>query len=256
VIAIGRGASSVRFRQALLLARPTARTIRWVALLGGVFAAQLAVWTAKGHLSEGEGIPLLPLRLAAVLLCLGAAFILDDDAGATVEPAVASLLLRRGLRLMLTLPVVGTAWAAALWSVSRFGSSGQGAGRIATGSLPVAGLTLEAGALLAVTLAAASVGTRSMGHGKGGVAAGPTLLSFVMAALSIASYWRLFVESRADPGWTAAHIRWSVILAAGVTMLVTTSLDPATRSPIPWRGRRRKFPGAAQAPRRPLGVKP
>jgi hypothetical protein len=92
-------ALTLRAKQASLLVRPTARTIRWAALLGGAAGAQLVLWAAKSELSKGGEASLLPLRVAAVVLCMGAAFILDDDAGATVEPAVASLAVRRGLRL-------------------------------------------------------------------------------------------------------------------------------------------------------------
>jgi hypothetical protein len=232
------GEWAVRSRQALLLVRPTIRTIRWAALLGGAAAAQLVLWAAKGELSRGGPIPLLPLRVAAVLLCLGAAFVLDDDAGATVEPAVASLIVRRGLRLALTVPVVGMAWGVALWAASRLAASGQETGAVVPRSLPVAALTLEAAALLAVTLAAGAVSTPTLGHGKGGVAAGPTLLAFVMAMLSIRPYWQLFPSAAGEPGWAAAHARWALILLAAMIVLAVFSLDPARRSRI-LRGRPR-----------------
>src|SRR6266567_1897396 len=241
--ALTSGARGVRSKQAVALVRPTIRTIRWAALLGGAAAAQLVLWAAKGELSQGESVSLLPLRVAAVVLCLGAAFILDDDAGATVEPAVASLMVRRWLRLALTVPFVAGAWGAQLWAGSRLAASGRGTGPVPPRSLPVAGLTLEAAALLAVTLAAGAVATRSLGHGKGGVAAGPTLVAFVMASLSIGRYWPLFLESPAEPGWAGAHVRWGLILAAGMVVLVVLSLDPARRSIIR-RGRRGRQPHA------------
>ncbi len=240
------GARGVRSIQALALVRPTIRTIRWAGVVGGAAAAQLVLWAAKGELSKGGTIPLLPIRVAAVVLCLGTAFILDDEAGATVEPAVASLVVRRGLRLALTVPVVGMAWGAALWTASRMAASGHETGPVALRSLPVAGLTLEAAAFLAVTLAAGAVATRSLGHGKGGVAAGPTLLAFVMAMLSIGRYWPLFEESPIEPGWAAAHMRWASILAAAVIVLVAASLDPARRPRILRRGRRPQRHGLAR----------
>jgi fluoroquinolone transport system permease protein len=251
------GGWGVRARQTLILVQPTIRTIRWAALLGGVAGAHLVLWAAKAELTKGGSVPLVPLRVAAVLLCLGAAFVLDDEAGATVEPAVASLILRRGLRLGLTFPVVGVAWATALATASRLAASGQGTGPIAARSMPVAGLSLEVAALLGVTLAAGAIATRSLGHGKGGVAAGPALLAFLLAILVFGRYWPLYLESPDDPGWTAAHMRWAAILVAGVIVLVTASLDPARRSKILHRRRRPKPHVPAQtAARIPIGGKP
>jgi len=105
----------------------------------------------------------------------------------------------------------------------------SGSGSSAHRSFPVAALTLEAAALLAVTLAAAAVATRRLGHGKGGTAAGPALLAFVMGMTAIGKYWPLFPQSPADPGWAPAHARWAAILAAAAIVLVAASLDPARR---------------------------
>ena len=239
----------VRSRQLLLLVRPTARTIRWAALLGGAVAAQFVLWAASGERSRGGPVSLLPIRVAAVLLCLGAVFVLDDDAGATVEPAVASLAVRRGIRLALTVPVAWAAWGAALWTASRLAASGRGTAAVVPRSLPVAGLMLEAAALLAVTLAAAAVATRSVGHGRGGVAGGPAVLGFVLAMVSIGRYWPLFPAANSEPAWVAAHVRWAVILAVASTVLVLFTLDPARRR---WPGRRRRQEerGLARGPSR------
>ena len=222
------GRPALRRRQATLLGRPTARTIRWLPLAVAAVAAELVLWAAKDELSKGEAVPLLPVRVAAVLLCLGAAFLLDDDAGATIEPVVPTLLFRRGLRLMLGLPMVAMPWGAALWIASTLAASGTGPS--AHRSLPAAALTLEAAALLAVTLAAAAVATRTQGHGKGGTAAGPALLAFVMGVAAIGKYWPMFQGSPAEPGWAAAHVRWAAILAAAVIVLIVASLDPASQT--------------------------
>ena len=225
-------------RPMLLLVRPTIRTIRWSTILGGAVAAQFVLWAARGELSREPEIQVVPLRVAAVLLCLGMTFVLDDDAGATVEPVAVSLMVRRGLRVLVATPVIATAWGAALWAASRLAASGSHVWVVAPRPLPVAALTLEASALLAVTLAAGAVGTRSLGHGKGGVAAGPALLAFVMATASIQRYWPLFPSDASEPGWAAAHVRWGLILVVGVLVLAWFSFDPARRSRTP-RGRNR-----------------
>jgi hypothetical protein len=251
------GAWKVRSKQVLLLVRPTVRTIRWLALAGGAVAAQLAIWAAKSELSREAPVPLMPLRMTAVLLCLGAAFTLDDDAGATLEPSVASLVVRRGTRLALALPALGAAWGGTLWAASRLAASGVERTSIVPRSLPVTALTLEAAAMLAVTLAAAAVGTRWLGHGKGGVAAGPTLLGFVVMMISIQPYWPLFPNAPVEPGWAAAHARWALVLALAMIVLAVFSLDPARR---PWTlhrahraGTRGRVRSASHAP---VGGKP
>jgi hypothetical protein len=245
-----------RFRQALLLLWPTARTIRWPAVVAGAAAAQLVLWAGKGELSSPEGSSLMPLRIAAVLLCLGAGFIVDDDAGVTVEPVVASLAVRRGLRLLLAIPALGVGWAATLGVASMLAGSGREAGGPVSGSLPVAGLTLEAAAFLSVALAAGAAAVRWVGHGRAGVAAGPVLLTFVMAMLSIGPYWPLF-PGASEPGWGAAHVRWAGILAVAAILSAVFSLDPARRSRIL---RRRRWPWMHRVVRKPsrapLGSKP
>jgi fluoroquinolone transport system permease protein len=238
---------SVRFRQALLLLWPTARTIRWPAVIAGAAAAQLVLWAGKGELSSPEGSSLMPLRIAAVLLCLGAGFIVDDDAGVTVEPVVASLAVRRGLRLLLAIPVLGLGWAVTIGVASRLGASGPKTGPPTYHSLPAAGLTLETAAFLSVALAAGAAAVRWVGHGRAGVTAGPVLLAFVMAMLSIGPYWPLFLGASA-PGWGAAHVRWAGILAVAAILSAVFSLDPARRSRIL---RRRRWPRMHRVDRKP-----
>lgn len=251
--AVPRGA---RFRQALLLLGPTARTIRWPAVVAGAAAAQLVLWAGKGELSSLEGISLTPLRVAAVLLCLGAGFIIDDDAGATVEPVVASLALRRGLRMLLALPVLGVGWALTLSVASRLAVWGPGTEPSVTHSLPVAGLTLEAAALLSVALAGGAAAVRWVGQARAGVAAGPVLLGFVMAMLSIGRWWPLF-PNPSEPGWVVAHVRWAGILVVAAVLFAGLALDPARRSKVlhGWR-RPRMRQVAARSSGPPVGSKP
>jgi len=243
---------SVRFRQALQLLWPTARTIRWPAVVAGAAAAQLVLWAGKGELSSPEGLSLMPLRIAAVLLCLGAGFIIDDEAGATVEPVAASLALRRGLRLVLGVPVLALGWAVTLGVASMLADSGPQVGT----SLPVAGLTLEAAALLSVALAAGAAAVRWVGHGRAGATAGPVLLAFVMAMLSAGRYWPMFPDAW-ETGWVPAHVRWAAILAVAAILFVVFAVDPARRSGIL---RRRRWPRtlrvAREPSRAPIGDKP
>ena len=82
--------------------------------------------------------------------------------------------------------------------------------------------------MLAVTLAAAAIAARIRGDGRGGVAAGPALLTLLAAAfLLLPPRWGLFPMGPGDPLWTAAHQRWALILLAGVLGLLWASRDPA-----------------------------
>jgi hypothetical protein len=207
----------------------------------------------KGELSAAEGISLTPLRIGAVLLCLGAGFIVDDDAGVTVAPVVASLAVRRGLRLLLAVPALAAGWAAALGAARMLAASGPVAGASVSGSLPVAGLTLEAAALLSVALAAGAAAVRWVGHGRAGATAGPVLLAFVMAMLSAGRYWPMFPDA-SETGWVPAHVRWAAILAVAAILFAGLALDPARRPGI--LRRRRWLPTHRTPSRAPVGDKP
>ncbi len=191
-----------RAGQVAALGRPVARTVPWLALVGAAVVAVAVV-----RLGEAQT---LHVRLSALALCIGGAFLLDDPAAETLESVPASLLFRRLLRLSLALPVLAAAWALVVGS--------------ADVDRATWGLTLEACALLAVTLAVAAR--------AGGVAAGPTLLALFGLAALLPSRWALLVSGPEDPRWMAAHARWALVLAAGLAAFAWASLDPGRRRPL------------------------
>ncbi len=209
-------------RQAALLVRPTVRSLSWAPLAAaGALAFGLLGLTDQG---------LTELRLAAIGICVGAAFILDDAAAATVASAPTPLLVRRALRVGLA-----TAPLAALWALLSWLAGGAASWAV----------SLELAAMLALTLAAAAVATRLRGAGRGGVAAGPALLVLLSAAyLLLPSRWGLFPGGPQDPLWTAAHQRWALILLAGVLGVLWAGRDPAWRPLGAW-VLRRCFPRVA-----------
>ena len=94
--------------------------------------------------------------------------------------------------------------------------------------LPVAALTLEAAALLAVTLALAAAGSRLAPERRGGVVAAPALL----ALASVAGLLPARVELYAQPvggAWDAAHRRWALLLGLALGTFAAASRDPAHR---------------------------
>jgi hypothetical protein len=129
--------------------------------------------------------------------------------------------------VLLVAPIVAAAWAGQLGFV--FVHTTSLLHRDTEGLLPVWGLTLEMVAMMLTGLAIAALSTRWVPEGLGGVAAGPTLLVLVGAAMFLPGRWSLFVGSADDPQWVASHVRWVVIAVVAMLALVYFSSDPASR---------------------------
>jgi fluoroquinolone transport system permease protein len=198
-----------RARHARLLVRPTVRLASWRALPA---AGALAV--AMVHFFSAP--PVIELRLAAIMLCVAAAFVLDDPAAHTLAASPTPLLLRRLLRTTLLLALLAALWMIVLWSA---------------GEHIMTALTLELVTMLVVTLAAATVATPRIPDGRGGIAAAPALLIILSALLLLPATWTLFAHDPDDPAWQASHLRWALLLAIAVAAFLATSRDPANRHP-------------------------
>jgi hypothetical protein len=99
--------------------------------------------------------------------------------------------------------------------------------------LPVAALTLEATALLAVTMALAAAGSRLAPERRGGVVAAPALLALTSAAFLLPAQVALYAE----PGsatWDGAHRRWALLLGLALATFAAASRDPAHRRLPSW----------------------
>jgi hypothetical protein len=236
----------LRLVPALLV--PTARAVGWAAPLAG-FALSLGLLA----LAVRPGLALPPerlvlwLRLAMTVGALGCAFLLDDPSEPTTEGVAGSLLLRRTLRVALLLPATAAWWAAAVWRVRAVHPELP---------LPVAALTLEAAALLAVTVALAAAGSRLAPERRGGVVAAPALLALVCAAFLLPARVALYaLPGSAD--WDGAHRRWALLLGLAVVAFAAASRDPAHRRlPSHLRGLRLRRPRgrAARAEARRSGI--
>lgn len=193
----------IRVRQAGLLLRPLVRAVP-LAPLPAAAGFGLLVLSLEGDV--------LHLRLAAVALCAGAAFSLDDAAAATTASSPTPLLIRRLLRVAVVAPV-----AALLWVLLA----------AYAGESPATPLGLELAAMLAVTLAVAAASAPFVPEGRGGLAAAPALLVLLgVAALALPDGWSLFAAGPHDPRWTASHERWSLFGLLALLVLVYASLDP------------------------------
>ena len=140
----------LRLVPALLV--PTARAVGWAAPLAG-FALSLGLLAlaVRPGLELPAGRLVLWLRLAMTVGALGCAFLLEDPSEPTTEGVAGSLLLRRSLRVALLLPATAAWWVGVVWRVQAVHPGLP---------LPVAALTLEPAALLAVTVALAAAGSR------------------------------------------------------------------------------------------------
>ena len=153
-----------------------------------------------------------------------------------------SLLLRRTLRVALLLPATAAWWVAVVWRV-RAVYPGL--------SLPVAALTLEAAALLAVTVALAAAGSRLAPERRGGVVAAPALLALASAACLLPAQVALYAQP-GSAAWDGAHRRWALLLGLALAAFAVASRDPAHRRlPSQLRGLAHGSPAAARHGRKP-----
>jgi hypothetical protein len=220
---IGR---QLRLVPALLV--PTARAVGWGPPLAA-FTVSLGLLALA--VRPGLALPaaqlVLWLRIAMIAAALGWAFLLDDPSEPTTEGVAGSLLLRRALRVALLLPATAAWWVAVVWRV------GAVYPRM---PLPVAALTLEAAALLAVAVALAAAGSRLAPERRGGVVAAPALLALAYAATLVPARIALYALP-VGAAWDAAHRRWALLLGLALAAFAAASRDPAHRR-LPSRLRR------------------
>jgi len=221
----------IRPQTAVALSGPTVRSIRWQPVLGAAgAAAALMFLTTRTRMVFGAPVPdvgerVLWLRLAALLLAMGAAFLLDDPSEESTRHVPTTVLARRLLRVTIALPVLAVVWAALLWIALH--------ASIVEQPFPVAAVTLEAAGLVALGLAAA-VGLRAFVPERlGGVAAAPALLVLVGIAYSLQylpGHLLLFPLDPADRvAWRHAHDLWRLVALGALLALVALSLDPGRR---------------------------
>lgn len=190
----------------------------WQPLL---WAAVLAIAYVMKEATDGlVDYRILVLRVGALMICMGAAFALDDPTEDTLGHVPAPLVMRRGVRLVLLLPFIAVIWMTLLRFV---GDVPKRAG----GPLPVGDLTLEAAALLLLALSAACLGARFTSDRLGGIAAAPIVLGLVALALFLPPEYRLIV-SITDPRWKDAHEVWRVVLAAAAISFLYLNRSPGS----------------------------
>ncbi len=157
----------------------------------------------------------LPLQVAAIALASGIGFALDDPAFEVMAASPTSLLRRRALRLLVTVPPAIALWAALLgW---------QGTEEIEEALALVA---LAAG-VFGLTLGIAGVAARRSPHGSGGVAVAPTLFVLLIASTTVPPRWRPLPLGDVPGGWPQIYAGWTSAAALGILIFALSSRDPA-----------------------------
>jgi len=217
-----------RLEQVGELLRPTARVIRWSPLLVACGLAFIQVFVQTRDVCPpsnpciGQEARVLALRIAAILIALGAAFALDDPTEETTGHLPTPRWLRRAVRVGLVAPVVILTWALLISLALR--------SSIDPDPFPTGALTLELATLVSASLAISAASARFVPEAMGGVAAGPLLLGLVGGAYFLPSKAALFLLDPHAERWRAAHDVWRVLLLIAVAALAFVSRDP-------WRNR-------------------
>ena len=202
-------AAAVRGRQLPLLARVFLRTPGWRPLVPMVaISFGLLVWAeVTGH----QDAVLWLLRGSAILLAVGATYVIDDAAESLTSSSPTRLGIRRAVPVFVVLLALAVVWAGLLGY----------AATVSPEDLPVVDLTVELAALLALGLAFAAV--------FGAVGAGPGVVMAVIVAQRLPARWSLYAGAPGDSAWSSAHKRWVVLIVIAVAALVWRSRDPASR---------------------------
>ena len=167
---------------------------------------------------DGTPDALGDLRVLGVLLALGSGYVLDDSAAVTLQAGPYSLARRLWLRIGCAVAIVAPLWITMVAYLLP--------------SVPVGyrrdvglGLTAELAAALAVVWAVAAWGRRR-GIDQPGIVTTPALLASLLLATSISAAPMLVGPG---PLWTAAHVRWSGVVAGAAVVLLAAMRDPAAR---------------------------
>ncbi|MGW3494571.1 ABC transporter [Streptomyces sp. NPDC001020] len=188
----------------------------WLSLPWGMLGAAAGLGPALGAVVRltpggyGTAFAAMLLRLAALALALGLAFLLDDPARHTTAAVPTRRVVRSGVRMVLVAPVAVLSWTAALLLIP------------APIRPPADDLTLEAAALAALALTGAASAVRFTDTPRPGAAVAAALLVGTLLATLLPERGALFVAVD-TPGWVAAHQRWAALLtltlSAGAALL-------------------------------------
>lgn len=193
-------------------------------LLGGSLALVLCALPLILSTHPAPGDAALLLRVAAVMCTVPTAFALDDPAARTTATLPFPLVIRRLLRLTLTLAPLAVLWLACGFLLLAALQPGD---RIA---LPLAGLALEAAALGTATIMLAALGLRLSAGERGSTLAAPGSVLLPLVLVLTPARAELFVVPLAE-GWASSRWVWGLALTvtAGATAALLREHRPVRR---------------------------
>jgi len=205
---------SIRADQVVALRRATVRSVRWPPALAAVLVVTgLATWQDEAF--DAPGSALFMGRMVAVLLALGAVFVLDDAAAVSVAASPTPLWWRRMVRYGVAALFVVPAWAGFLaYALSR------------QRELPWLRMTLELTVLVTFGLAVAGAAARWWDANDPGMTAALTVLGLAFVVAYLPPRFAFFTAP-GSPAWQPSAFRWIGLLLAGLAVLVASSRDPA-----------------------------
>lgn len=197
------------------------RLLRWRPfVVSAATAAGLIGWK-YGEVQSPEG-GVWVFRFVALVLVVGAVFLLDDPSNNVTAPSPTPLRIRSGVRLVVAgLSLLCSCGVAYLVLVTATPLARE-----------LAGLALEATSIAAVAGASSLALARWRGIPEPGQFAGLCAVGTVFAAHLVGVRWPML----ALPGteWNTAHYRWLVVLAVAIVVIVICLRDLAATS---WRSR-------------------
>jgi hypothetical protein len=181
-------------------------------LIGGV-----ALMGATAHALDSSATAGRVLLGLAVLIAATLALAVDEPAAELLD-AAPTAFARRVLHRLVALAVV----ALLLWGGGLLLVDARGA------DVAIGMVTLELAALCALSLGAALGLRRWRRMPEPAMVAGPVLVGFLLIADQLPRSLTLMARQPWGPPWEVAHLRWSAVLLAGLSLLLLGLSDPAT----------------------------
>ncbi len=191
------------------MAAPEVRTIRWRPLLAIVPVSFLIVYAGTHDPGQTKT---LHIPLAGMALAVWAGFLFEDPAASTVRGAPTPVFLRRGVRVLLVLPVFALGWAGLMWYANVWDSAGS--------------LTTQFAAQISVALSLGAVGVVAVGDDRAGLFAAAGLF-LVFIATPLLMRGGILSPTLVNDTWAYMYGRWIVTCAVAFALTLLAGRDPA-----------------------------
>jgi hypothetical protein len=222
----------VNVRIAAALIRPTVHQIPWATALGPVALGPVLMLLFRPDEYGSPAEFVIGVRVSAVLLAVGAAFLWDEPARAITDAMPVRVRSRRAARFALYLPAAAATWALLLFAARAIGSTSELVRASDAGariSIPNLALSLEVAGMVAAAVALAAIAGRRARGVDAGLVASPLVLALATVVVLLPSRMAMIVLDPADERWAMVNRRWWWVLAGGAIAAILASRDPASR---------------------------